>query len=175
MESVTRPVVVIVMGVSASGKSTVGRRLAERLGVPFLEGDDLHSPENRRKMASGHPLTDEDRGPWLDALADWIRRRGEGGQGGVVTCSALKRAYRDRFRNSGAEVWFLDLRLDRALATRRIAERTGHFMPLSLLASQFDALEPLQEDEPGAVVNAAGSIDAILAAAESALVRDLSG
>ena len=108
--------VVIVMGVSGSGKSTVGARLADRLGVPFLEGDDLHSASNRAKMASGHPLDDADRQPWLAALTQWIRTTASSGHGGVASCSALKRAYRDQFRRTGADVWFVYLALDRAVA-----------------------------------------------------------
>ncbi|MFD7438924.1 gluconokinase [Streptomyces sp. NPDC059861] len=162
---VPRARVVIVMGVSASGKSTVGARLAQQLGVPFLEGDDLHPAANRAKMASGHPLDDADRRPWLAALTEWIRSAAATGRGGVVTCSALKREYRDQFRRTGADVWFLHLALDRAVAAERIAHRKGHFMPPRLLDSQLDLLEPLQADEPGATVDASGSPGHVLAAA----------
>ncbi len=162
--------VVIVMGVSASGKSTVGALLAERLGVPFLEGDDLHPAANRAKMASGHPLDDTDRRPWLAALTEWIEAAASNG-GGVASCSALKRAYRDQFRSTGADVWFLHLALDRAVAAERIAHRKGHFMPPELLDSQFETLEPLRADEPGATVDASGSTTEVVEAALRALQR----
>ncbi|MCC9306000.1 gluconokinase [Kitasatospora sp. RB6PN24] len=159
------------MGVSSSGKSTVAGLLASRLGVPFLDGDDVHSPENLRKMSSGIPLTDLDRAPWLDALASWIGEHEQRGCGGVVACSALKRAYRDRLRSAG-RIWFLQLELAPDLAARRISGRTGHFMPPALLASQFDALEPLEPDEWGATVSAAGTVGEVMAAVESLLPRD---
>jgi gluconokinase len=168
MESLAPPSVVVVMGVSSSGKSTIGALLATRLGVPFLEGDDLHGPENRRKMSAGIALTDEDREPWLDSLEAWVRERDRSGRGGVVSCSALKRAYRNRLRGAG-RVWFLHLELAPELAARRIAGRTGHFMPPSLLESQFDILEPLGPDEPGATVSAVGGVGEVMAAVVSAL------
>jgi gluconokinase len=149
------PTVVAVMGVSGSGKSTVGRLLAQRLKVPFLEADDLHPAANRAKMAAGRPLDDEDRGPWLQALADWIREATDSGQGGVMACSALKHEYRDLFRRAGAGVWFLYLALDQGTADRRVAGREGHFMPARLVDSQYTALEPLRSDEPGLTVDAA--------------------
>ncbi|AGS71058.1 gluconokinase [Streptomyces collinus] len=157
--------VVVVMGVSASGKSTVGARLAHRLGVPFLEGDDLHSAANRAKMASGHPLDDADRRAWLAALTQWIRAAAANGSGGVVSCSSLRRAYRDRFRATGADVWFLYLALDPVLAAERIARRTGHFMPPELLGSQYATLDPLQADEPGVTIDASGGPERVMAQA----------
>ncbi|MEU1405461.1 gluconokinase [Streptomyces sp. NPDC005728] len=157
--------VVVVMGVSASGKSTVGARLAQQLGVPFLEGDDLHPAANRAKMASGHPLDDADRRPWLAALTEWIRTTASSGHGGVAACSMLKRAYRDRFRRTGADVWFVYLALDREVAAERIARRKGHFMPPELLASQYDALDPLHADEPGVTIDASVSAEQVVAAA----------
>ncbi|MFF3332835.1 gluconokinase [Streptomyces sp. NPDC002888] len=153
------------MGPSASGKSTVGTRLARRLGVPFLEGDDLHPASNRAKMASGHPLDDEDRRPWLAALTEWIRATAATGHGGVVACSALKRAYRDQFRRTGANVWFVCLMLDREVAAERIARRSGHFMSPKLLDSQYATLEPLEADEPGVTIDASGSAAQVVAAA----------
>ncbi|MEV7181682.1 gluconokinase [Kitasatospora sp. NPDC093679] len=171
MEAVPAPLVVVVMGVSSSGKSTLGSALAARLGVPFLEGDALHSPENVHKMAAGRPLTDEDREPWLAALADRIRQWADADRGGVVTCSALKRAYRDRLRRTGARIWFLELDLAPEVAARRIAARTGHFMPPGLLDSQYATLEPLAADEPGTRVSAAGSAARTLAAATEALAH----
>ncbi|MFD9389278.1 gluconokinase [Streptomyces sp. NPDC060000] len=142
------------MGVSGSGKSTVGLLLAQRLGVPFLEADDVHPAANRAKMAAGHPLDDEDRRPWLLSVAEWIREATDAGQGGVVACSALKHAYRDVFRGADAGVWFLYLALDRAAADRRVAGRVDHFMPARLVDSQYAALEPLRSDESGLTVDA---------------------
>ncbi|MER5436366.1 gluconokinase [Streptomyces sp. NPDC002588] len=148
------PTVVVVMGVSGSGKSTVGLLLARRLGVPFLEADDVHPAANRAKMAAGRPLDDEDRRPWLLAVAEWIREATDAGRGGVVACSALRYAYRDLFREAGAGTWFLYLALDRTTAGRRVAGRVGHFMPARLVDSQYATLEPLRPDEPGLTVAA---------------------
>ncbi|MER5719435.1 gluconokinase [Streptomyces sp. NPDC002132] len=148
------PTVVVVMGVAGSGKSTVGRLLAQRLGLPFLEADDLHPAANRAKMAAGRPLDDGDRRPWLTALADWVREATVSGRGGVMACSALKHEYRDRLRGAGAGVWFLHLALDRASAARRVAARSGHFMPSALEDSQYTDLEPLRPDEAGTTVDA---------------------
>ncbi|MEO3786783.1 gluconokinase [Actinocorallia sp. B10E7] len=149
----TRPVVV-VMGVSGSGKTTVGRMLAERLGVEYAEGDEFHPAGNVAKMASGLPLDDEDRCPWLSAIAGWIAERLRSGRGGVVSCSALKYRYRDVLRQAGPGVRFLHLDVDRETTAARVARRTGHFMPVSLVESQFEALEPLRPDEQGGVVDA---------------------
>ncbi|MEU0678100.1 gluconokinase [Streptomyces sp. NPDC006172] len=146
--------VVVVMGVSGSGKSTVGRLLAQRLGLPFLEADDLHPAANRAKMAAGRPLDDVDRRPWLTALAAWVREATDSGRGGVMACSALKRDYRDLLRGAAAGVWFLHLALDRASAARRVSARVGHFMPSALEDSQYTDLEPLQPDEAGLTVDA---------------------
>ncbi|MBD3931509.1 gluconokinase [Streptomyces chumphonensis] len=157
------------MGVSGSGKTTVGTRLAERLAVPYAEADDFHPPGNVAKMAAGTPLTDEDRAPWLDAIAEWLA--GRGGAGGVVTCSALKRRYRDRLRSAAPGVFFLHLDGSPELVARRLGERRGHFMPPSLLRSQFDALEPLHEDEPGAAVGIDGSPEETVERALAALAR----
>ncbi|QOV47433.1 gluconokinase [Streptomyces chromofuscus] len=153
------------MGVSAPGKSTVGTQLAQHLGVPFLEGDELHPAANLAKMASGHPLDDDDRRPWLASLTEWISSAAASGRGGVAACSALKREYRDQFRRTGADVWFVHLALDRAVARERIAHRKGHFMPPRLLDSQYAILDPLQADEPGLTVDASGSPGEVLAAA----------
>jgi gluconokinase len=152
--------VVVVMGVSGSGKSTIGRALAERLGVPYAEGDDFHPPANVAKMASGHPLTDADRWPWLRAIAAWITTHSA--SGGVITCSALKRTYRDVLRTAAGEVWFLHVAGDRSVIADRLAARRGHFMPAALLDSQFADLEPLGADEPGLTVDAGAAPEAIL-------------
>jgi gluconokinase len=141
---------VVVMGVSGSGKSTVGGLLAERLGVPYAEADDFHPPANIAKMSAGHPLDDADREPWLDAIAAWIEERA--GQGGVVSCSALKRRYRDRLRAAAPDLFFLHLDGPPELIASRLAARMEHFMPAGLLRSQLEALEPLDPDEAGAVI-----------------------
>lgn len=146
--------IVVVMGVAGSGKTTVGLLLAERLGVAYTEADSFHPPANVAKMAAGQALDDDDRYPWLVAVADWIRDRNRAGQGGVVSCSALKVRYRDLLRQANAGVWFLHLEADRDLITRRVADRRGHFMSVSLVDSQFEALEPLQPDEAGAIFDA---------------------
>lgn len=135
----------VVMGVSGSGKTTIGRMLAARLSWPFAEGDDFHPPANIDKMASGHPLTDEDRWPWLAAIGRWIDERIEAGDSGVVTCSALKRSYRDVLRRP--EVTFVNLTGDRTAIAERVAARHGHFMPAALLDSQLATLEPPDADE----------------------------
>lgn len=144
--------VIVVMGVTGAGKTTVGVALAEALGVEYAEGDDFHSPANVAKMAAGIPLDDADRDPWLDALAAWMAERS--GQGGVVACSALKRVYRDRLRASASDAFFLHLDVPRDELQRRVAARRGHFMPPGLLASQLATLEPLDPDEYGRTVDA---------------------
>lgn len=146
-----QPHVMVVMGVSGVGKSTVGRLLAQRLGVPFAEGDDFHSAANIAKLSAGHPLDDSDRARWLDAIAMWLKSHEQ--RGGIVSCSALKRRYRDRLRSdAGDALFFLHLTGSYELLASRLAERKGHYMPPSLLRSQFAALEPLADDEVGAVV-----------------------
>lgn len=161
--------VVVVMGVSGSGKSTVGGLLAERLGVPYAEADDFHPPANIAKMAAGHPLDDSDRVPWLDAIAAWITARD--GLGGVVSCSALKRRYRDRLRVDAPGLFFLHLDGSPELIAARLAARMEHFMPPGLLRSQFDALERLEPDEAGAVVPIEGGPQQIAERAYAALPR----
>jgi gluconokinase len=139
----------VVMGVSGAGKSVIGRPFAEALALDFVEGDDYHPSENVRKMSSGIPLTDEDRAGWLQALAERIREAKDAGTGLVVTCSALKRSYRDVLRAgaSPAPLRFIYLHGTRAVIGERIAARRGHFMPLALLDSQFEALEEPTPDE----------------------------
>ncbi len=140
------------MGVSGSGKSTVGRALADALGVPFVDGDDLHPPANIAKMSSGEPLSDADRAPWLDAVGAWLAERPRG----VVACSALKRAYRDVIREAAPGATFVHLVADRDVVASRMTERSrtsGHFMPPTLLASQYDDLEPLGPDEAGVAID----------------------
>lgn len=145
--SAAPPSVVVVMGVAGSGKSSIGAALAARLGWAFLEGDSLHPPANVARMASGLPLTDEDRRGWLATIGGHIAEADRVGKGLVVACSALKRAYRDQLAASGPRVVFLHLSGERALIERRMAARAGHFMPLSLIDSQFATLEPPGADE----------------------------
>lgn len=151
---------IVVMGVSGSGKSTIGVRLAAQLGVPFGEGDDLHSPASVAKMAAGHALDDADRAPWLAAIGTWMRAQPGGS---VVSCSALKRTYRDVLRAADPGIFFVHLTGDREIVKRRVSERVGHFMPASLVDSQFDALEPLDRDEPGVALDFALPIDELVA------------
>lgn len=155
---------IVVMGVSGSGKSAIGAALAEALGLPFQEGDVLHPPANVAKMAAGVPLEDADRWPWLDAVAAALAT------GGVVSCSALKRSYRDRLRaGAGRPVAFVFLEGSEALLTERMGARTGHFMPVSLLASQLATLED-PTGEPGTVaVDIDQPIPDIVAAAVAGL------
>ena len=134
--------IVVVMGVCGSGKTSVGRLVARRMDWVFIEGDDLHPEANRRKMAAGTPLTDGDRGPWLDRIVDEMRRLGAGGGSMVVACSALRRIYRDRLRGGGADVRFLHLTGAPALLRARMERRADHFMPAGLLDSQLATLEP---------------------------------
>lgn len=162
--------VVVVMGVSGTGKTTVGRLLAEALGLPYAEGDAFHSAANVAKMAAGTPLDDADRWPWLDAVGDWMGDRAGHG-GGVVAASALKRSYRDRLRAAAPGAVFVHLTAERALIERRMAARTGHFMPAVLLDSQFATLEPLQDDELGLAVEVSGSPEEITGRALAALRR----
>ncbi|MEZ3179001.1 gluconokinase [Streptomyces pimonensis] len=161
------PHVVVVMGVSGTGKTTIGHLLAARLGVPYAEGDDLHPPANIAKMSAGTPLTDDDRWPWLDAIGDWAH--GRAGLGGVVSCSALKRSYRDRLRAAAPGVVFVHLTGDRALVEGRMSHRQGHFMPAALLDSQFATLQPLEPDEAGVAVDVTGSPEEISGRAAAAL------
>ncbi len=144
------PIVLVVMGVSGTGKSTVAGMLAGRLGWDLEEGDDLHPAANVAKMASGQPLTDEDRWPWLDKIAAWIQLHTESATPGIVTCSALKKVYRDRLRAPG--VAFVHLDGSRQVIGERLSKRLDHFMPSSLLDSQLATLEPLSADEVGVVV-----------------------
>jgi carbohydrate kinase (thermoresistant glucokinase family) len=151
--------VLVLMGVSGCGKTVVAERLVARLGWPFQEGDALHPPANVAKMHAGTPLTDDDRWPWLDAVAAWIDSRLAAGGNGIVTCSALKRAYRDRIIGARAGVRLVYLRGDRDLLAARIGARRGHFMPASLLDSQLATLEPPGADEHPIVVDVAAMLD----------------
>ena len=152
---------IVVMGVSGSGKSTVGAALAQRLRVPFADADDFHPPANIAKMTAGQPLDDDDRYPWLEAIGQWLAERCASG-GGVMSCSALKRRYRDQLRRHCASVEFLHLSGTPDVISKRQASRPGHFMPASLLASQFATLEPLEPDERGVVIDVDQNIDSIV-------------
>jgi gluconokinase len=145
---------IVVMGVAGCGKSTVMAALAERLGWATAEGDEFHSPAAVEKMRSGHPLTDDDRWPWLDRIAAWIGEREAAGENALITCSALRRAYRDRLGDGRRSVWFAHLVVPPSTLAGRLEQRQGHYMPPSLLASQLETLEPLEPDESGAALEA---------------------
>ncbi|WIM90207.1 gluconokinase [Candidatus Mycobacterium wuenschmannii] len=154
------------MGVSGSGKSSVGAALARRLDIPFADADTLHPATNVAKMSAGTPLDDDDRRPWLAAVGRWLADH----DSGVMSCSALKRRYRDQLRSYRTTVEFLHLTGPPDIVGRRQADRPGHFMPSSLVRSQYDALEPLQPGERGMAVDIAQSVDTIV----DAFVRYLS-
>lgn len=141
------PCILLITGVSGSGKSTVGELLAQRLGWVYAEGDDFHPEANLAKMVAGHPLTDADRRPWLANIGAWIDKTTAAGQPAVVSCSALKRAYRDQLRDGRPNVRLVYLDADRQTITARLAARRGHFFPAKLLDSQFADLEPPTDDE----------------------------
>ena len=147
---------VVLMGASGSGKSTVAAELVRLTGWSFAEGDSFHSAANVAKMRSGVPLTDADRVPWLDTLAGWIGERERAGQPAIVTCSALRRSYRDRLRDGHPSVYFVDLDVPAAELAARLDRRVGHYMPRSLLDSQLALFEPLGDDEPGLTLDATG-------------------
>ncbi len=142
------PMILVVMGVSGCGKSTVGQLLAQRLGWSFKEGDELHPAVNVAKMHSGTPLTDADRWPWLQKIAEQMDAWRNTGRSGLITCSALAGRYRDFLRAGRPEVHFLYLKGEKSLIAQRLTARTGHFMPPGLLDSQFVALEPPTSEEP---------------------------
>jgi gluconokinase len=167
MQQPQTPHVVVVMGVAGTGKTTIGPLLAARLGVPYAEGDDFHPPANIAKMTAGTPLDDDDRWPWLDAIGGWAHQRA--GLGGVVSCSALKRSYRDRLRGEAPGLVFVHLTGSRELIEDRMSHREGHFMPTALLDSQFGTLQPLQPDEAGVAVDVSGGPEEIAERAVTAL------
>jgi len=147
------PVVLVIMGVSGAGKSTAGENLAAEFGWPFRDADSFHPPENVRKMSAGIPLDDDDRWPWLAAIAAWIDERRANGQHGIVTCSALKRRYRDRLLAGRDDVRLVYLSGDIELIADRMGRRKNHFMPPALLESQFAALEEPAADENPLIVS----------------------
>ena len=170
--SIPATTTIVVMGVSGSGKSTVAAALADRLGWEFIEGDDLHPAANVAKMAGGTPLDDDDRRPWLRRIAAVIGENEPAGTSLLVTCSALKRAYRDVLRDGHPSVWFAHVDTSEAVLTERLAHRTGHYMPPSLLGSQLATLEQLDDDEPGAVVAGEGSVEQTVTELLADLRRD---
>lgn len=151
---------IVVMGVSGSGKSAVGAALAQRLRVPYADADDFHPESNVAKMTAGQALDDHDRWPWLEKIGEWLVEHQD--HGGVMSCSALKRRYRDQLRRHTSDTEFVHLHGTPDVITRRQASRPGHFMPASLLSSQFATLEPLEPDEWGTVIDVDQSIDAIV-------------
>ena len=162
MADATGPCALVVMGVSGSGKSTIADRLAVRLGWRYEDGDTFHPPANVAKMSAGHPLTDEDRWPWLQAIADEIDRLSATGQRAVIACSALKRAYRNILVHGRDDIRIVFLDGTQDLIAERLAARKGHFMPPGLLASQFRTLEPPQPDERPITVSIDASVEAIV-------------
>ena len=152
--TITEPPLIVIMGVAGAGKTTIAALLAGRLGAAFAEGDDFHSAANVAKMSAGHPLTDDDRWPWLGGIRDWLAEQRAAGHSAVVPSSALKRVYRDVLRGAGP-VQFVHLTGSRELLTERIQGRAGHFMKPALLSSQLAILEPLGDDEAGFTVEIA--------------------
>lgn len=151
----------VIMGVAGSGKTTVAGILAERLGWALAEADEFHPAQNVAKMAAGTPLTDDDRWPWLEAIAQWVTAQDAAGLNTIVTCSALRRAYRDVLRGAAGQVRFVHLQGEADLVQDRMAGRAGHFMPTSLLPSQFATLEPLGADEDGVAVPISASPNSV--------------
>ena len=156
------PCALIVMGVSGSGKSTIATALAGRLSWTFEDGDRFHPPSNVAKMSAGHPLTDEDRWPWLEAIADEIERVCHAGGHVVIACSALKRAYRNVLLRGRDDVRFVYLNGSEKLIAERLAHRRGHFMPPELLHSQFKTLEPPQADENPITVSIDAPVETVV-------------
>ena len=151
----------VVMGVAGSGKSTVGPALAGKLGLDYADADEFHSEANVAKMAAGHPLDDDDRSPWLLAIGHWLAAHDD--KGGVASCSALRRQYRDVLRKAAPRVHFLHLDGDSQVVTDRVANRPGHFMPASLVSSQLETLERLEPDETGSRLDLGAPVDDIVA------------
>lgn len=162
MADAANPCALVVMGVSGSGKSTIADRLAARLGWRYEDGDQFHPASNVAKMAAGHPLSDEDRWPWLQAIADEIDRLCRAGERAVIACSALKRAYRDILVHGRSDVRIVFLNGTQELIAGRLAARKGHFMPPDLLTSQFRTLEPPAASEHPLTVSIDASVETIV-------------
>ena len=168
------PVHIVVMGISGSGKTTLAENLSGELGWPYAEADEFHPQANIEKMSAGIPLTDEDRWPWLRSIRDWMSEHAAAGSGSVVTCSALKRSYRELLSEAGGRVIFLEITADPAVIEDRMRHRAGHFMPASLLPSQLATLEPLEPSEDGVILNNSGTTEDLTVEALAALA-DLLG
>ena len=175
MAGTTATTTIVVGGVAGVGKTTVMGGLVARLGWASLEGDALHPEANVEKMRAGIRLTHDDRRPWLAAIGAWIGDREARGEDAVVTCSALRRRYRDALRAGNPSVWFAMLEAPRSMLETRIADRRGHFMPADLLASQLDTLEGLEADERGRHIDASGSPADVVARIVAAVVADTGG
>lgn len=171
MTATIKPRVLVVMGVSGSGKTSIAESLRDRLGWVFQEGDQLHSRENVAKMSAGIPLTDEDRWPWLDDCAKWIQARIDAHEGGLLTCSALKRVYRERLGEGNPGLCFLYLKVSEGVLQARLGQRRGHYMPPSLLPSQLRALEEPTSDEPALTVPVERTVDETVSDVLAALQR----
>jgi gluconokinase len=166
----------IVMGVSGSGKTTIGEALAERAGIAFFDGDTFHSQEARAKMSAGIALTDDDRAPWLDRIGRFLADSAAHPEGAIVACSALKRAYRDRLRAAvGPALRFVFLKGDRALMRERVVQRKGHFMPASLIDSQFAALESPEGEGDVVTLDAGEDVERIVNEATERLWGEADG
>ncbi|KAF9952320.1 hypothetical protein BGZ72_006372 [Mortierella alpina] len=163
------PLTLVVMGVSGVGKTSVAQALVSETHWIFQEGDELHPAANVAKMAAGHPLDDDDRWPWLRRVSEWIGTQESAGCGAVITCSALKRVYRDLIRDGHPSVRFVHLVASEDVLTDRVTHRQGHYMPPSLLHSQLDVLEPLEPDELGVKVETVGEPRVVAARALDAL------
>ena len=164
--------IAVVMGVSGSGKTRIGAALADAIGGRFVEGDDYHPPANVSRMANGLPLRDEDRWGWLDAIAAEIAEAVKSGGTLVIACSALKRAYRDRLRRASPRIRFVHLDVSKSVAAARVGGRSGHFMPSSLVDSQFAALEPPSPEENAVRLDATAEPERLVALAAAALAAD---
>ncbi len=167
--------VAVVMGVSGCGKTYVGKMLARAIGARFIEGDKLHPPENIALMASGHPLDDAHRAGWLDAVGEAVAQAAAQDDGAVAACSALKRIYRDRLRRHCPDIVFVHLAIDEATARERVSGRKGHFMPASLVRSQFAALQKLEADEAGVTLDGTQDVQVLVKAATDYFEQRLEG
>lgn len=155
------PRLLVVMGVSGSGKTAVAVQVAEQLGWQFADADDFHPSVNVDKMAAGEPLTDDDRWPWLYELSGWLSEQSRAGSSAVIACSSLRRAYRDVLRQADGRLFFVHLAGEASVIRRRLEQRSGHYMPPELLQSQFDVLEPLENDESGMTLDIDVGIDGL--------------